>query len=113
MLARVPPGQRLDAAHAGGDRALADHRDQADVAGAAHMGAAAQLDRPAERILAVLAGALAHRDDADLVAIFLAEQRAGAGLARLVHAHQARGDLVVLQHHVVGDVLDAGEFFRA
>ena len=38
-------GQRLDAAHAGGDRAFADDLEQADVAGAAHMGAAAQLGR--------------------------------------------------------------------
>ena len=38
-------GQRLDAAHAGGDRALADDLEQADVAGAADMRAAAQLDR--------------------------------------------------------------------
>ena len=54
----------------------------------------------------------AHRDDADLVAVFLAEQRARAGLAGLVHAHDARRDLVILQHHVVGDVLDAVELFR-
>ena len=62
---------------------------------------------------AVLARAPAHRDDADLVAIFLAEQRARAGLTGLVHPHDAGRDFVVLQHHVVGDVLDAGELFRA
>ncbi len=32
--------------------------------------------------------------------------------ARIVHRHQPRGDLVVLQHHVVGDVLDAAQFVR-
>ena len=107
------PGQRLDAAHAGGDRAFAGHRDQADIAGAPDMGAAAQFDRPAERVLAVLARGLAHRDHADLVAVFFAEQRAGAGLAGIVHRHQARGDFVVLQHHLVGDVLDAGAVLPA
>ena len=56
---------------------------------------------------------LAHRDHADLVAVFLAEQRARAGLAGVVDRHQPRGDLVILQHDVVGDILDAGEFFRA
>ncbi|MHC2377647.1 hypothetical protein ACVIHA_002022 [Bradyrhizobium liaoningense] len=110
--ARVIAGQRLDAAHARGDRALARQRDQADIAGALHMGAAAELDRPAERVGAAFARGPAHRDDADFVAVFLAEQRACTGLAGLVHAHDPRGDLVVLQHHVVGDVLDAGELLR-
>ena len=52
VLARVVAGQRLDAADAGGNRAFAGHRNQADIAGAAHMGAAAQFDRPAERVAA-------------------------------------------------------------
>jgi hypothetical protein len=34
-----------------------------------------------ERVGAVLARGLAHRDHAHLVAVFLAEQRAGAGVA--------------------------------
>ena len=112
MLARMAAGQRLDAAHAGGHRAFAGHRNQADIAGAADMGAAAQFDRPAERIAAVLARGLAHRHHAHLVAIFLAEQRAGAGVAGIVDRHQPRGDLVILQHHVVGDILDAAQFLR-
>src|SRR5436190_1559287 len=111
-ISRMPPGQRLDAAHARSDRALADDGDQADVAGAPHVGAAAKLDRPAECVAALLARALAHRDDADLIAILLAEQGAGASLARLVHRHQARGDLVILQHHLVGDVLNTRKLFR-
>ena len=78
-----------------------------------HMGAAAQFDRPAERVAARVARHLAHRDDAHLVAVFLAEQRAGAGLAGIVHRHQARGDFVVFQHDIVGDVLDAAQFVRA
>src|SRR5580704_14265581 len=44
---------------------------KADIAGAAHMGAAAQLDR--EGLLVAVLGA--HRDNADLLAVFLAEQR--------------------------------------
>ena len=58
------------------------------------------------------AGLLAHRDHADLVAVFFAEQRARAGFAGVVDRHQPRRDLVIFQHHLVGDVLDAGEFFR-
>ena len=50
--------------------------DETDVAGAPHMGAAAKLDRPSHGV----AAALAHGDDAHLVAVFLAEQRARAGL---------------------------------
>ncbi|MGY4377625.1 hypothetical protein ACVWZ3_005264 [Bradyrhizobium sp. i1.3.6] len=87
-------------------------RDQADVAGALHMGAAAELDGPAERVGAALPRGPAHRDDADLVAILFAEQRARAGLARFIDSHHACRDFVVLQHHVVGDVLDAGKLFR-
>src|SRR3546814_2686655 len=75
-------GQRLDTAHAGGHRALVDDLEQADVAGAAHMGAAAELDR----IIPV--AELAHGEHADLVAVFLAEQRHGAGGDRLVRRHQ-------------------------
>ena len=43
--ARAIAGQRLDAADAGGDRAFADDLEQADIAGAPHMRAAAELDR--------------------------------------------------------------------
>ena len=104
-LARDLAGERLEAAHAGGDAAVADHGNQADVAGAPHMRAAAELDRPAERV-ATLLRIFAHGDDAHLVAVFLAEQRAGAGGAGIVERHQPRGDGRVLQHDVVGDVLD-------
>ena len=56
-------GQRLDASHAGRDARVGDAGDQSDVAGAPHMGAAAQLDRPAERV----AAGFPHRHDAHLV----------------------------------------------
>src|SRR6185437_2314886 len=64
-LPRAFAGQRLNAPHAGGDSAVAQHRNQADVAGAPHMRATAKLDRPAKRIAATLA----HRDHAHLVAV--------------------------------------------
>ena len=57
-------------------------------------------------------GPAAHRHHAHLVAVFFAEQRARAGLARVVHSHQPGGDLVILQHDVVGDVLDAAQLVR-
>ena len=89
IRARALARERLDAAHAGGDRAFADDLEQADIAGAAHMGAAAQLDRIGVlRLGARLA--LAHADDADLFAVFLAEQRQRALGDRLVGTHQMR-----------------------
>ena len=84
-------GQRLDAADAGGDRALADDLEQADIAGAPDMGAAAELDGiSVAGPLAV--GIDAHRDDANLIAIFLAEQRQRAFGDGLVRRHQMRLD---------------------
>src|SRR6266851_8674392 len=74
FLRQMPPrgmaGHRLDAAHPGRNRALGHDAHQPDVAGAPDVGAAAQLDRPAERIAGV-----AHGDDADFLAVFLPEQR--------------------------------------
>ena len=52
----------------------------------------------------------AHRDDAHFVAVFLTEQSAGAGRARIVEAHQPRRHLGVFQHHTIGDVLDLFKF---
>src|SRR5262249_6175342 len=51
MLACRLAGQRLDAAHAGAHGALGHDRDETDVAGARHVSAAAQLDRPAHRVV--------------------------------------------------------------
>ncbi len=76
------------------------------------MRAAAQFHRPAERVGAVLARGLAHRHHAHLVAVFFAEQRAGSRFAGVVHRHQPRRDLVILQHHFVGDILDAAQLVR-
>src|SRR6516162_3527087 len=67
-LARRRAGESLDAPDPGADRAFGDHRNQPDIPGAAHVGAAAQLDRPAHGV-----AALAHGHHANLVAIFLTE----------------------------------------
>ncbi|EGY00849.1 hypothetical protein AZA_84542 [Nitrospirillum viridazoti Y2] len=94
VLERAPAGQRLDTAHAGGDGALRHDLEQADVTGAAHMGAAAQL----HGVLTAQAFVLpAHADDADLVAVLLPEQRHGALLDGLGRGHQAGDDLAVAQ----------------
>ena len=109
MIPRRLAGQRLDAAHAGADRALAQDMDEADVAGGVHMGAAAQFDGEGlAGLLAFLASA--HGHDADLVAVFLAEQRHGARCDGVVHRHQPRLDRGVLQDDAVGQPLDLGEF---
>ena len=72
-LQRLEAGDRLDAADAGRDAALGHDRKQADVAGRAHVRAAAQLHAEA-----------GNRDDADLVAVLLAEERHRAGGDRLL-----------------------------
>ena len=63
---RTGAGDRLDAAQVGADRALADDLDQTDVAGRAHVRAAAQLDRRSR---------LEHAHD---VAVLVAEEGDGA-----------------------------------
>src|SRR6185312_10575655 len=99
-------GQRLDAAHAGGDGALRDDLEEADIAGAADMRAAAQLDREGLERMAVHVGLGAHGDDAHLVAVFLAEERQRAGLDRLLRRHEPRRHLAVLADAVVDLALD-------
>ena len=76
---------------------LADDLDQADVAGGAHVRAAAQLDRVAD---------LEHPDD---VAVLVAEEgdraeRRGLVLGRLERARRRVG-----QRLAVGDPLDLGD----
>src|SRR5208282_6637844 len=90
-------GQCLDAAHACGNTAFSHHRDETDVAGAPHMRAAAQFDRPAHRV----AAALPHGDDAHLIAIFFAEQCTRARGDGIVAAQQPGNHRRILQHDVV------------
>ena len=77
-------GQRLDPAHAGRGRAVAEQHEQPDIAGPFHMGAAAELDRIGVAVSALAGRRLAHRHHPHLVAVFFAEQRLGAELAGLV-----------------------------
>ena len=100
-------GQRLDAADAGGDRALGGDLEQRDVAGARAMRAAAELDRGGAAV-----GLAAHRDDAHLVAVLLAEQRHGAGADRGLAVHQADPDGGVLAQERIDLGLDRGELGR-
>jgi hypothetical protein len=104
VLPRRLPGQRLDAPDAGGDAGLADQRDQADLAGASDMRAAAKLHRIG--LARHAAGHRAHGDDPHLLAVLLAEQRHRAGLHRLLAVHQVGDHRLVLQEDAVGEVFD-------
>jgi hypothetical protein len=59
-----------------------------------------------------LPGRIAHRHDANLVAVLFAEQRTRTRLLGVLDAHQAGFDRRILQHDVVGDVLDLRHFLR-
>src|SRR5947199_5784 len=83
-------------ARAGSDRAVAERGDDTDIARALDVGAAAELHRPAHGV----AAASAHGDDAHLVAIFLAEQRARPRRDRFIDGHQPRGHRRILQHEI-------------
>ena len=99
-------GDGFDAAHAAADAGLAEDDEGADLAGGVDVGAAADLE--AERIGVVVAVGVraAHADDADHVAVAVAEegQRAvadGVGVGGL-----AGGDSQVLADLAVGEALD-------
>ena len=66
-------GDRLNAPHAGGNAALVDDLEQADIARAPHVSSAAQLFAEIRDI-----------DNSNLIAILLAEQRHCARTDRLV-----------------------------
>ena len=119
VFARAVGGERLDAAHAGGARRLRHDLDQADIAGARRVRTAAQLNRPGfvgSLSLPASSGRTwagvtdTHGDDAHLVTVLLAEQRHGAALLGLLHAHQARFYRAVLEHERVGHCLDGPNF---
>ena len=107
-LAGGVAGQRLDPAHAGRDAGIAstEIRPMSPVR-LTCVPPHSSTDQPS-----VLPDALAHRHHAHLVAVFLAEQRARAGRDGVVDRHQPRGDGRILQHDVVGDVLDLFQFLR-
>ena len=111
---RAGAGQGLDPADAAGRGAFGDELEGADVAGARDMGAAAELERVGVAPGAeAAAGAGAHRHDADLVAVLLAEERAGAEIRGGVGGHDPG-----LYGGVLADVgvdlgLDGGELVGA
>ena len=74
-------GDGLDPADAGGNAAFRKDLEGADVAGVLNVCAAAEFH-----------GEITHRDHADDVAVFFAEQRHGAQLAGLVDGHFLRDD---------------------
>ena len=94
---RVGAGDSLDAPHAGGHPAFADDLEQADVAGARHVRAAAEFTAGADV------------EHAHGVAVLLAEQHHGAGLLRALDVHQPRLGGGVLQDLLVHTALDLGD----
>ena len=88
-------GQRLDAAHARGDAALGLDEEEADLAGVAHVGAAAELEAEA-----------GHVDHAHALAVLLAEERHRAGGDRLLVAAPADLGRHGAAHPLVDPVLD-------
>ncbi len=99
MIEGALPGHRLDAAYAGGDAALAGDLEQADVAGARHVRAAAQFG-----------GVIAHLQHAHAFAVFFAEQRHRAEIQRFLHAHVVHFNRVVGAHLRIDLALDHRQF---
>jgi hypothetical protein len=93
---RVLAGDRLDAAHPGGHRALVGHLEEADLPGGVEVGAAAELGRE-----------VADADDAHPVAVLLAEEGHRAGAQRLLQVHLGRAHHHVGLHLLVDQALDA------
>ena len=87
-------GQGLDPPDTRGDPGLGDDLEQGDVAGARHMGAAAQL----HRIVAVAGQGVAEGQHPYAVAVLLAEQGHGPGVDRRLRRH-----LLGLRREVLAD----------
>ena len=102
MGQRALARHRFDAAHAGRDAGFGDNLEQADIAGALDMRAAAQLG-----------GEVAHTDDTHLVAVLLTEQRHGAALDSIVIRHDARRDVDILLDFPIDQLLDARNLLGA
>ena len=92
VLNHIVSGQRLNTPHAGSHACLGYDFKQGDLAGVGHMGSAAKL-----------LGELAHGNHPDLLAVFLTEQRHGAGFFCFLNSHhlgnhrKRRLDLLVYQ----------------
>ena len=92
----------LDAAHAGGDGALREDAQRADLRGVVQMRAAAQLSARA-----------VHIHNTHDVTVLLPEERRGAGGSGLVDGHFLHGDGVTVQDRVADDLIDAAQLLRA
>ena len=98
---RVARGDRLDPARAGADRALGEDRERPDLGGRAHVGAAAELDRPAVDV-----------DDAYDVAVLLAEEHHRAEIARLRQRRLEDPHRQVREDALVDALLHLGALLR-
>ena len=92
-------GEGLDPAHAGRDGRFGNNLDQANVAGARHMRAAAQLDRK-----------IPQPQHAHPLAVFLAEQRHGTGLLGRGEVHFLIVCRLIGTHLGVDHILDGAQF---
>ena len=91
-------GDRLDAADSRRHTAFGGNRENADIAGALDVGAAAQFTRRADI------------DHAHLVTVFFAEEHHCAGFLRLLDRHHAQLAIDVFEDFGVDDILDAADF---
>ena len=94
-------GDRLDPARPRADGALGEDREGSDLGGRPDVRAAAELGRVA-----------GYLDDADDVAVLLAEEHHRAEVARLVDRRLERDDAVVLEDLLVHPLLDVVALLR-
>ena len=101
---RTFAGHGFETAHAAGDASLFQDFDESDFAGGGRVRAAAQLG-----------GEVADADDANFVAVLLAEERHGLVFVDGdIDGHVFDDfDAVVAQHFAVGEVFDVLQFFVA
>src|SRR5580704_1956385 len=95
IVERTRAGDRLDAAHALRAAGFRNNLEQPDVAGAPHVRAAAELER-----------LVADADDANVVAVLLAEHRDGAALLGLLDRQDVDLALGVRADIGVDEILD-------
>ena len=93
-------GDGFDSADAGGNAAFADQLKRTDLGGVIQMGTAAELN-----------GVAAHVDNADGIAVLLAEECSGSQLSGFLDGHFFRHDVVALQNGVLNDLIDLGKLF--
>ena len=95
---QIAAGDSLDTADAGSNRTLADDLEAADLSGVLDVGAAAELGGPALNI-----------NNADDLAVLLAEQSHSAQLLGLFDGHLLDSDVHRLEDLVVDDLLHADQ----